>query len=127
MKTTKLILVLAIAFLFSASYIVKASALTNKNLGSASGDSTMTNHNHSGSSVMNGNQDGSMMMNHNLGDSTMMNHGNMMAMMQKCQGMCDKMSNVKSDNSFVDPGTKKGSYGYFQYQRQKDNAGKEKK
>ncbi len=123
MKTTKVILVLVIAVLFAASYVVRANALANENTDSASGDSTMTNHNHSGSSMTNGNQDG-MMMNHNQGDSTMMGHGDMMAMMQKCQSMCGKMSsmsnNAKNNDANIDPGTKKGSYGYFQYQREKN-------
>ncbi len=116
MKTKKLITVIAIIFFIVVPYMAIAGQTANRNNGSsAMEDLSMTNHNHDGSS---------MMMN---GDSTMMNNGNMMAMMQKCQSTCGKMSDVKNDNSFVDPGTKKGSYGYFEHQRQKDNAGKEKK
>ncbi len=145
MKTTKVILVLAIAILFSASYVMSANPIANEiKVNGVMEDSTMTNHNHSGSSMMNENKDG-MMMNHNNGDSTMMGHDGMMAMMQKCESMAQKMQDMqkqmsnenccavnghvtnKNDNSFVDPGTKKGSYGYFQYQRQMNNAGKEKK
>ncbi len=123
MKTKKLTSIIAIVFLFSVSYIANAGQPTKgNNKSNAIEDSSMTNHDHNGSSMMKNNS--SMM---NQGDSTMMGHGNMMAMMQKCQSMCDKIGNVKSDNSFVDPGTKKGSYGYFQYQRQMNNVGKEKK
>ena len=119
MKTTKVILVFAIAFLFSALYVMRANPIANENKGNGvMEDSTMTNHNHGDSKM----GDSTMM-----GRGDMMGHGNMMAMMQKCQSICRKMGNVKSDNSFVDPGTKKGSYGYFQYQRQKDSAGKGKK
>ncbi|MCL5028487.1 MAG: hypothetical protein M1480_05645 [Bacteroidetes bacterium] len=121
MKTKNLTSVIVI--LFSVFYTAKANQVTIENKSNiAFEDSSMTNHNHNCSSMMENNS--SMM---NQSDSTMMGHGNMMAMMQKCQSLCDKMGNVKSDNSFVDPGTKKSSYGYFQYQRQKDNAGKEKK
>ena len=136
MKTTKVILIFAMAFLFSASYIVRAKPIANEKKGNAVlEDSAMTNHNHSGSSMMNGNKDG-MMMNHNNGDSTMMGQGDMMAMMQKCESMAQRMKEMqkqmssenccavnghvtnKNDNSFADPGAKKGSYGYFQYQRE---------
>lgn len=143
MKTKKLTSVIAIVFLFSVSYIANAGQPAKGNYKSnAIEDSSMTNHNHNhnSSSMMNNNS--SMM---NQGDSTMMGHGDMMAMMQKCQSMVQMMQNMhkqmndnqccstnghvtnKNDNSLIDPGTKKGSYGYFQYQRQKDNAGNEKK
>ncbi len=119
MKTTKVILVFAMTFLLSASYVMRANPIANENKGNGvMEDSTMMNHNHGYSKM----SDSTM-----IGQDDMMRHGNMMAMMQKCQSMCGKMGNVKSDNSFLDPGTKKGSYGYFQYQRQKDSAGKEKK
>ena len=108
MKTKNLTSVIVIVLLFSVFYTTKANQVTTENKCKiAFEDSSMNSHNH--------------------GDSTMMNKGEMTTMMQKCQSMCDKMGNVKSDNSLIDPGTKKGSYGYFQYQRQKDNAGKEKK
>ena len=127
MKTTKVILVFAIAFLFSASYVMRANPIANENkVNGVMEDSTMTNHNHGNSK---------------MGDSTMMSQGNMMShgdMMAMMQDMHKQMSNEnccavndhvtnKNDNSFADPGTKKGSYGYFQYQRQMNNAGKEKK
>ncbi|MHB8578851.1 MAG: hypothetical protein ACYDA4_03200 [Ignavibacteriaceae bacterium] len=103
MKTKNLFAAIIVAVLFTASYIVNVKPAKSV-AGNMYADSTMSNHNH--------------------GNSTMMNNNEMMAMMQKCSSKCDKKSNVKSGNSIGDSGTKKGSYGYFQYQRQKDNEGK---
>lgn len=130
MKTVKSILTAAVVILFSVYYTAYAGQYLNGNNGAAFEDSTMTNHNHGGSS----------MMNENHGDA-MMNHGDMMAMMQKCQSMAQKMRDMqkqmssenccaanghvtnKNDNSSADPGNKKGSYGYFQQQRLKNKNG----
>ena len=129
MKTKNLIAAIIVAVLFMASYTLNAQTAKN-DAGNGPADSSMSNHNHSGGAMMN--NSGSSMM--NQGDSTMMNHGDKMAMMKQCQNMMQDMhkqmkennccaenehATNKNDNSLTDPGTKKGSYGYFQYQREK--------
>ncbi len=104
MKTKNLFAAILVAVLFTASFNANAQP-AKSDAENIPADSSMSNHNHH--------------------DSTMMNQGEMMVMMKKCQSFCGKMGKVKSDNSLIDPGTKKGSYGYFQYQRQKDNEGKQ--
>jgi hypothetical protein len=106
MKTKNIFAATIVVVLFTASYIVNAQP-AKRDTRNMSADSSMSNHNHD--------------------NSTMMNQGEMMTMMQKCQSTCYKIGKVKRDNSIVDPGTKKGSYGYFQYKRQKDNAIKQYK
>ncbi len=118
MKTTNVILVLAIAFLFSASYVAEANSVAKENkVDAVSEDSTLMNHNRGDSK---------------MSDSTVMVPGDMMAMMNQCKSMMQKMlkdmksenccsvkeqNTNKNDNPFIDPGIKEGSYNYFQSRR----------
>ena len=124
MKTKNLFAAIIVAVLFTASYSLNAQT-AKSDAGNIPADSSMSNH--SGGAMMD--NSGSNMM--NKGNSTMMNHGDM-----KCNSTAQMMQNLhkqmkdnnccaenghvtnKNDNSLVEPGTKKGSYGYFQSQRE---------
>ncbi len=129
MKTRNLFEAIIVAVVFMATYAFPKGMDSQKahtaksDAGNIFADSSISNHNHGNSQKS---------------DSAMMGQSDMMAIIQKCQIMSQKMKDGqrqmrdkqccevkvkvtnKNDNSFVDPGTKKGSYGYFQYQRDKN-------
>ena len=117
MKTKNLFAVVIITVFFTASYALNAQT-AKSDTGNVSADSFMNNHNQS--------------------VSQMTGSGDMMAMMKQCKSMMQMMQDMnnqinnkqccsvnghvsnKNDNSFIYPSTKNGSYGHFQYQREKN-------
>ena len=140
MKTKKLFWVIIVAVLFAASYIVNAQEVKNNN---ANNSARTSIHNHHHSSMMSQSDststnqgmiammkqcEGMMQMMQNMnsmignGQHGMMNNGMMNGNMMNHQDMINgKTKSKNSSSSSIDPGTKKGSYAYFQYQREKNS------